>query len=258
MKANEKRLRLSMSSRGLRLWGLIFLTAGMIGRGIVQNVLLGVDTVGMDRLAELLEQDPTVLKYTTIAVLLQGIETFAVPIFAFLLVEGFRHTSNFKAYLTRVFCVALLAELPYNLVTTGNWIASSSRNPVFALVIGLIIMLFFTQNEGTSVKSALSKGLVIFAAGLWTLFLGIQNGIPIVLFVSVLWLCRSSRNKQVWVGVAACIVCGFLSSYYFASAVGMLMLLLYSGERGNVANKWVNYLAYPVLLLAVGVAAMLM
>lgn len=258
MNQERKRLRLSMSSRGLRIWGLLFLMAGMFGRGIVQNVLLNVDSISMEQISELMQIDPNVLKYSTMAVIFQGIETMAVPIFAFLLVEGFRHTSNFKAYITRVLIAAVIAEIPYNLMTTGNIFELTTRNPAFSLVFSLIVMLFFKQYEGNSVKNIMSKCVVVIGALLWMMLLGIQNGIPVVIMVVVLWVFRASRNKQVIFGIVACIFCGFMSPYYYTSALGMVMLLLYTGERGYEINKWVNYLAYPVLLLVVGVAAKFM
>lgn len=258
MRSQNKQLKLSMSSRGLRIWGIIFLVCGMISRAIIQNRLLNVDAIGMDKLTQLLQQDPAVLKYSTMAVLLQGMETIAAPIFAFLLVEGFLHTSEYKAYLTRVFGAAVLAEIPYNLMSTGKVIELSSRNPMFSLAIGLIAMLFYNQYEGTSVKNILTKCLVCFAASLWTVFLGIQNGLPIILMVTALSLFSFPRGKQVVAGIVACVLSGFLSPYFYASTLGMLMLLLYTGERSYSENKWVNYLSYPVLLLAVSIAAMFM
>lgn len=256
MNPMKKRLKLTVSSRGLRIWGLMFLLGGIISRAIVQNNILDVDTLGMDKIVEMLEYDPQILKFTTIAVLLQGIETMAAPIFAFLLVEGFCHSSNVKAYLIRMAGAALLAEIPYNLVTTGKFFELTTRNPMFAMVIGLIVLMFFSQYPGSTAKEILSKGMVVLGALLWCAFLGIQNALPVIAMVLVLWFFRGSRNKQVIFGIAVSMLCGLLSGYYFASALGMLMLLLYNGERSYSENKVVNYLSYPAVMLAVGIAAM--
>ncbi len=258
MNPQKRRLKLTVSSRGLRIWGLLFLITGMVGRGIVQNRLLKVDTFGMETIVQMMEYDPSILKYATIAVLLQGIETLAVPVFAFLLVEGFHYTSNVKAYLIRMTAAALLAEIPYNLVTTGKVLELSTRNPMFAMVIGMIVLMFFKQYAATSAKDILAKCMVVFGALLWSAFLGVQNAVPVVAMILVLWQFRGNRNKQVIFGLAAAMLCGLMSGYYFASALGVLMLLLYNGERGYFESKVVNYLAYPILLLAVGIAAQFM
>ena len=39
----------------------------------------------------------------------------AYPIFAFMIVEGYFHTSNLKKYVKRLFIFALLSEIPFNL-----------------------------------------------------------------------------------------------------------------------------------------------
>ena len=49
----------------------------------------------------------------------------AYPIFAFMIVEGYFHTSNLKAYVKRLFIFALLSEIPFNLVMGSQMNARS-------------------------------------------------------------------------------------------------------------------------------------
>ena len=51
-------------------------------------------------------------------------------------------------------------------------------------------------------------------------------------------------------GAVAALVCSVFSLFYMASPMGFLAVHFYNGEKGP-DNRTVNYLAYPVLLLAV-------
>ena len=77
-----------ISSNGLRTWGMFFLLAGMLGKSILQNGLLNLGAVSFGQLLEQMQTSRAAMLYATLALVLQAMETCAVPIFAFLLVEG--------------------------------------------------------------------------------------------------------------------------------------------------------------------------
>lgn len=49
--------------------------------------------------------------------ILTCIGRIAFPIFAFMIVEGFYHTSNFRRYLCRMLIFAVISEVPFDLVS---------------------------------------------------------------------------------------------------------------------------------------------
>ena len=100
-----------ITGNALRTWGYVFLLMGIAGQSLIQNHLLGVGSVTTTQLMEILNADSSMMILATIALVCQAVSTCAVPIFAFLLVEGFLHTSDWKRYLTRVSLMALAAEL---------------------------------------------------------------------------------------------------------------------------------------------------
>lgn len=71
---------------------------------------------------------------------LDCIGRLAFPIFAFLLAEGFRHTKDFKKYLTRLFLFALVTELPFNLMSEGGPLYPFHQNVLFTFCIALAAM----------------------------------------------------------------------------------------------------------------------
>ncbi len=62
----------------------------------------------------------------------------AFPIFAFMTVEGYFHTHNFKKYLTRMFIFALLSEIPFDLMYGGTIFYPYHQNVIWTFIVGLI------------------------------------------------------------------------------------------------------------------------
>lgn len=62
----------------------------------------------------------------------------AFPIFAFMTVEGYFYTHNFKKYLTRMFIFALLSEIPFDLMYGGTIFYPYHQNVIWTFIVGLI------------------------------------------------------------------------------------------------------------------------
>lgn len=229
-----------LSRQGLRVWALLIIAIGAAGQSIVRNNLLA--------------KSPDDLTLMTIAVVMQIIMPCAIPLFTFLLVDGYQRTTSLKNYILRVAGVAVLSEIPYNLAMSGKWIDLSSRNPVFGMLVGMVMMFIFSYYCGKSMKTFLIRALVVIMAIFWMFMLTVNDGVSIVCMVSVLWFLRKNRNWQVYGGAIAMILCGSLQGVailYLLSPIVFLVVHFYNDEIGE-ENKWINYLAYPVILLAIG------
>jgi hypothetical protein len=182
------------------------------------------------------------------------VQACAIPVFTFLLVDGFCRTSNALKYLLRVAGTAVLSELPFNLVMYGKWLHFGSRNPVFGMAVGLVMLYIFRYYAGSSIKNILIKALAIGLAITWADMLRISDGMGIVVMVAVLWGLRGKRSMQIFGGCAAMFLCSIFSPFYLLAPMVFLTVFFYNDEIGD-DNKIINYLAYPAVLLAIGLLA---
>jgi len=240
-----------LTAANLRTWGIFIMILGAVGKCIFQNNLAGMHTNTTQDLLNWMSESDTNMGYVTVAIILQFVETSAVPIFAFLTFLGFKHTSNFVNYLLRVVGVAFVSEIPFNLAMEGKVLAMSSRNPVFAVVLCLVALWFFKRYGERSFKNFLLKVVIAAAAIIWAEMLKIQFGTPMLLITMALWIFRSKPTiRNLFAGCAA-MVCTLISPFYLVSPMAFLAVHGYNGEKGD-QNRLVNYLIYPAALLAVG------
>lgn len=255
--ARQERERSGITRQALRLWGLLFVMAGILGRSILQNRLLNMGNINSQELLDAMIQSEQVMVYATLALIMQAVEACAIPIFAFLLVEGVQRTSNLDKYLVRVLGLAFVSELPYNLAMSGSLWDTTSRNPVFGLAFAMGMLYLFRLYGGDSIGKRLLRVVITAAAVLWPMMLRIQDGACCVIMVAVLWLCRDKKQYRTFIGCAVGALCSLLSFYYLAIPMAFLAIHFYRGDKGE-ENRLVNYLAYPVLLLAAALAGMLL
>lgn len=250
--------RSGFTVNALRTWGMIFLAAGIIGRGVIQNHLLGFSGMSMQQMLDVLNSSATAMNYMTVSIALQALETCAAPIFAVLLVEGILHTSDFIKYFTRVLGLALITEIPYNLAMGKGILDFGSRNPVFSLVFGMLLIFFYQRYSTRGFKNAMIKVIVTAAALLWMNMLKVDSGAPVIIILVALWALRKKTLYRNFAGVSAAVVSTLFSPFFLAAPMSFLAIHMCNWERDE-DNRIVNYLMYPAMLLvAAAVGAFLL
>jgi len=246
-----------MNGNALRTWGLLFLTAGVIGRGLLQTHILGIGQMSAQELLAAMGASQMTMILVTFSLVLQALETCAAPIFGLMLVTGAEKTGNFNAYILRVTGLAVLAELPYNLAMKGSLLDMTSRNPVFAMVLCLILLYFYRRYAGKSIQNILIRVVVTVAAVIWGQMLRIDSGSCMVILVTVLWAFRKKPLYRNFAGAAAAVVCTMITPFYLAAPMGFLAVHFYNGEE-STNSRLVNYLAYPAILLVTALVGILL
>lgn len=105
---------------------------------------------------------------------LHFIGRIAYPIFAFMLVEGFRRTGNMKKYLLRLLTFALISEIPFDLMCGGTWLFVTQQNVMFTFLISILLMLLMEQPK--KIRNRFGMYAVFAITGLFTFILGFILG----------------------------------------------------------------------------------
>lgn len=72
----------------------------------------------------------------------------AFPIYVWLLVMGFAHTSSLRKYLLRMGVFALLSEVPFDLATAGTAVSWGWQNVYWTLGAGLLMLAVIERIRG--------------------------------------------------------------------------------------------------------------
>lgn len=83
------------------------------------------------------------------------------PIFAFMISEGFVHTSNLKKYIFRLLGFALISEIPFNLFYGGNWFYPYHQNVLFTLLLGLLAITLIDKARKDKTAKTIIKTVLI-------------------------------------------------------------------------------------------------
>lgn len=241
-----------LTSAGIRKWGMLFLILGIFGRSIILSRYLGVASMNSDQLLQAMNSGSGVMAAVTIALISLFVEACGVPIFCFLLAEGMSHTANAPKYIFRILGVAVISEIPYNYAMTGNLLDTSTRNPVFGMLMAAILLYLYSRYGEKKFINLLLKVAFTIAAVFWSGLLRIESGFVCVILTAVFWGFRKKPNIRNLMGGIAAMLCSIFSIFFMIAPMGMMVLHFYNGEKGE-ENRLVSYLFYPAVLIILGV-----
>ena len=73
----------------------------------------------------------------------------AFPMFAFLIAEGYFHTSNVRKYLRRLLIFAVLSEIPFNLLYGSSVIYPFHQNVLWTFLIALLSIALIEKTKAS-------------------------------------------------------------------------------------------------------------
>ena len=171
--------------------------------------------------------------------ILTCIGRIAFPIFAFMIVEGFYHTSNFRRYLCRMLIFAVISEVPFDLVSGDSVLYLFHQNVLWTFLIGLLLIALIDKVRKTGkvwlwIPVAIVVTLVGYVIGTITMVDFYGAGVVMVIMFYLF------RGKEPWKLIAG-------HSFEFPQQAFALIALpviwLYNGKLGY-HKKWFKYFCY--------------
>lgn len=199
----------------------------------------------------------------------------AFPIFAFLIAEGITHTSDIRRYIRRLLVLAVLSEIPFNLMYGASIWYPYHQNVIWTFLIAVVLIQMIRRAESTGrrgLTAAAWVGAVVLGAvlGMVTMVDYYAVGVLTVLvfygFRERKWWCLAGQFICLyWMNVE------LLGGYFYPvelfghtfelvqqglALLALIPIWLYRGRQGYHA-KWFQYTCYafyPVHMLVLYIA----
>ena len=190
--------------------------------------------------------------------LFRCIGRLAFPLYCFLLVQGYVHTRDLGAYARRLLLLAIVSEIPFDLLIFGRLSSGMEQNVLFSLLLSMTALWAVDHCAKEPVKAAFGVLLVFVAAMLSRVSYGWLGPALCLCF----YLLRQSRAQQ-----ALCILpiegvyclslalSGVTASWVLVSLCALFSTLpvyLYNGKPGprHRFMSFLFYASYPLHIAA--------
>lgn len=184
----------------------------------------------------------------------------AMPIFTFLIVEGYLHTSNFKKYIVRIGITAIITQTILKVLDIvakeKSYMVSNTLNILFAYVVLLIfIKLFENIFKNNNIKNKVILAIYISFMILLYKYVNVDYGIILILLGFIMYLIKNYIKYEYLYNILIATSIIIVSLYFYTKysiylfiILSIIPILLYNGNLGK-KNKFLKYLFYAILPL---------
>lgn len=179
-------------------------------------------------------------KELTLYYILRRVGRLAFPIFCFLVTEGYLHTRSPRKYGLRLLLGAVVSEIPFNLMISGNILCPGYQSVYVTLLLGMLLIHFYETLLGELTKFV--GMLLVVACGM---LLRGDYGVPGMCLILLMYLLRNHPAAQAVLSYP-------LLSGGLAAWAAFVPIRLYNGQRGFIRSALLTYgfyLFYPVHMI---------
>lgn len=182
----------------------------------------------------------------------------AYPLYCVLMVDGFFKTKHRLHHVLTFLFLALLSELPYNLLLSGGsmWFYSAKTNVMVSWLLGFLCLMSYDYIEHHLKSSGFLRSFCLFctffAFACISYWLSVDYNYLGICCVTICYFWKSSdRETPLW--VLCCVACAILifGLETWGVLLSILICLLYDESKvcsRSLPVKWFFYLSYPIHL----------
>lgn len=168
------------------------------------------------------------------------------PIFAFFISEGYYYTKSRKKYILTLLIFAIISQ-PFYILMIGNY----TLNILFTFLFSILLMILIDYTKSKK-SNIVSYYIIYFSIIIGLSILGlIEYGSLGVMLPVIFYTFRNSNLKYIIAIALICFYSIIFSSIQIYSIVSILLLMLYSGNRGKMNIKYLFYVSYPIHMLLI-------
>lgn len=176
----------------------------------------------------------------------------AFPLFAFLITEGYMHTSNLKKYIERLIVFGLISQIPFMLFRTlvGEW---KMLNIMFTLLLGLLAITAYDKISKKYISIPICIVLIILGE-----LLKVDYGWFGVALVLILYVFKKQKYILPFAYIVLLIAFFYYNKmlefhqiyikYFIGYLIPLIFIMLYNGKKGKKI-KYFFYAFYPMHMI---------
>lgn len=190
--------------------------------------------------------------------LFRCIGRLSFPIYCFLIAQGYLHTRSIAGYGRRLLLLAILSEIPFDMLIFGRMVSPVEQNVLFSLLLGLMAL----QSADALAAKPLCASAVILGLCMCAMAANVSYGwLAIALCLGARCAGQSRAKLLLYMGGAlllyalTLLLSGVTMNWVLVSLCalfGIVPLLLYNGKRGvkHSLLTFLFYAAYPAHMIA--------
>lgn len=195
------------------------------------------------------------------ALWLRCVGRLSFPIFAFQTVQGYLHTASYPRYRSRLLVLALVSEVPFDLMVFGVPVSFARQNAIFTLLLGLLAVHAIDGFRSSRYpKERYANAAKLLLSFLAILVFAPDYGWTGVMTILMFYLLRGIPHERLG-QLLGMIVVNALPFAGGAQILGLPVqsfavlalapIWLYSSQRGRSGKPFrlFSYLFYPVHML---------